>query len=123
MTCEGPARRRQLLEWAAILGAAGVLASTSARAQTDAPLVNLRRFPPHTKVGKLLVGVFPEATLNGKPVRFSPGGRIFDQQNVIAIPSTLTAPVIVRYHLDFLGQIDQAWVLTDAELEAARRER
>ena len=87
--------------------------STGAWAQT-------RKFPAQSKLGALEVAVFPLATIDGNPARFTAGGRIFDTNNRLVIPSTLSGSHVVRYELDQAGQISRAWILLPAEIEAAR---
>ncbi len=103
------------------LGAAGVLLVSvtppeSAYAQT-------RDFPANTRIGVLRMGNFPEATIDGRGVRFSPGARIHDRANLVAVPSTVVEPVRIRFLVDPQGQVSRAWILTDDEIEQAARQR
>lgn len=100
----------------AMIAGLGLLAHAPAFGQQT------RQFPAGTRLGRLTMGVFPEAAIDGEAVRFSPGARILSTNDAVLIPSTLTQPVLVRYRVDSMGQIGQAWILTDAELVAARRE-
>ena len=55
------------------------------RAQS-APATGLgeaRNFPEKSKLGELIIGVFPEASLNGQSARFSAGGRLINVSNMI----------------------------------------
>jgi hypothetical protein len=80
----------------------------------------VRTFPDGTKVGKLTVGNYPEASIDGKDVRFSPGARIFTDMNTTTIPMSVPAGTTVRYRTDGLGQIERAWVLTADEIADAK---
>ena len=80
-----------------------------------------RKFPESSKLGVLQVSVFPLATIDGNPARFTAGGRIYDTSNRLVIPASLTTAVAVRYELDQAGQISRAWILLPSEIEAALR--
>ena len=75
-----------------------------------------RIFENNVLRGELRVTAPPEALLNGKPVRLSPGVRIRNQQNMIQLSgSLLEQRVLVNYRLDGLGQVRDVWLLTDEE--------
>jgi hypothetical protein len=66
--------------------------------------------------GELVVTAPPEALLNGKPARLSPGVRIRNQQNMIQLSgSLLQQKILVNYTLDGLGQVRDVWMLTEDE--------
>ncbi|MFT3802540.1 MAG: hypothetical protein QM766_15140 [Burkholderiaceae bacterium] len=127
-----PARRLGALAAAAlwsvaVLGATAGTANAQGSGQTDTPVqaadAPMRAIPGDARLGRLAIGVFPEATIDGKPVRFTAGARIHDRENRIAMPAGLTEPVDVLYRLDQAGQVTAAWILTTDELAAARRRR
>lgn len=109
--------RRSMLRALAAPAALALLVALAAAPQLAH--AQARSFPPGTRVGTLAMGVFPLAQIDGKDVRFSPGGRIYDTRNAVAIPSTVVAPVRVRYALDTMGQVNRAWILTEEEARAA----
>ena len=75
-----------------------------------------RLFENNALRGELLVTAPPEARLNGKPVRLSPGVRIRNQQNMIQLSGTLLEQrMLVNYTLDGMGQIREVWLLTEEE--------
>jgi hypothetical protein len=75
-----------------------------------------RLFENNALRGELVVTAPPEALLNGKPVRLSPGVRIRNQQNLIQTSGTLIEQkLIVHYTLDGVGQLREVWLLTDEE--------
>jgi hypothetical protein len=83
----------------------------------------VRNFPPKTQLGELIVGTFPEASINGKPARFSASGRLLNESNLIVTPSSVyNRTILVRYELDFEGFINRAWLLNQAELKQAQEE-
>jgi hypothetical protein len=82
-----------------------------------------RNFPAKTKLGELVIDVFPEASLNGRAARFSASGRLINETNFIVLPSSVyQRKLTVRYELDFEGNIQRAWLLNAAELKIARDE-
>jgi hypothetical protein len=82
-----------------------------------------RKFPEKTKLGELTMGVFPEASLNGQAARFSASGRLINLTNMIVLPSSVyRQTLVVRYELDFQGNINRAWLLNPVELKIAQEE-
>ena len=79
-----------------------------------------RTFPGVTQLGTLEVTVFPTARLNGAEVRMAPGARILNEGNLIVIPQSIGRTVPVRYRLDPMGQVADAWILTPEELRLAK---
>src|SRR5215207_4396049 len=75
-----------------------------------------RVFENNALRGELVVKAPPEALLNGKPVRLSPGVRIRNQQNMIQLSgSLLEQRMLVNYTLDGMGQLREIWLLTEEE--------
>jgi hypothetical protein len=92
----------------AALGAAVVASSASAQVQ--------RNFPREALRGDLVVGAFPEASLNGKPARFAPGARIFGLSNTFELPHTIAGrKAKVHYTVDMQGQLRDVWILRPDE--------
>jgi hypothetical protein len=82
-----------------------------------------RKFPDKSRLGELTIGVFPEASLNGQTARFSASGRLLNTSNMIVVPSTVyRQALVVRYELDFEGNINRAWQLNPVELKIAQEE-
>jgi hypothetical protein len=82
-----------------------------------------RNFPEKSKLGELIIGVFPEASLNGQSARFSAGGRLINVSNMIVLPSSVyRQTLVVRYELDFQGNISRAWLLNPVELRIAQED-
>jgi hypothetical protein len=110
------ARRRALRAAAALVAAAGW--ARPALAQL------VRSFPPAARLGRLEIRVFPEATLNGEPVRLAAGARIYDQRNMIVMPASLSGSFDALVERDPVGNLGRVWILTPDELKAAQaRER
>jgi len=76
-----------------------------------------RVFQQNALRGELVVTQPPEALLNGKPVRLSPGARIRNPLNMIQLSGSLLGQKLaVNYTLDPAGELRDVWILTDAEL-------
>lgn len=99
-----------------------VLATASYTAgSTQASAQALRTIPASAVPGKLEPRVFPEALLDGRPVRLAAGARIHDRDNRIVMPASLAgAQLSVLYTTDMNGAIDRVWLPSEAELAAAK---
>jgi hypothetical protein len=70
--------------------------------------------------GELVVTTPPLALLNGKPARLAPGARIRNAQNLLQLTGgILDQKLLVHYTVDGFGQVQNVWILTEAE--AAKR--
>jgi hypothetical protein len=113
--------RRALLA-APLLLAATLASGAAALAQSTRPI------PASAEVGRLQIGVFPEATLDGRAVRLGPGTRIYDANNMISPPGGIVGERKVAFVRGTIGEVNQVWLLNDAEfreisnrIAAARR--
>lgn len=89
-----------------------------AQAAPDTP----RRIPGQAMLGTLNIGVFPQASVNGRAVTLAPGFRLLDRDNRIVVPSTVSGRnQQVAYVTGPVGEVLTAWLLTDGELAAIRR--
>jgi hypothetical protein len=104
--------------------------STNSRAQsaqsTDPALeLALKRLPDRARLGKLAIltiDVFPQAKLDGKDVYLAPGTRVFSTTNLIVLPMSIqNSPQPVVYRQDVMGQLLEAWILTDDEIRALKK--
>jgi len=83
-----------------------------------------RNFPQAARPGRFAMRVFPEAALDGQPVRLAAGARIYDQRNMIVMPASLSGSFDALVERDPVGDISRVWLLTPEELRAAQaRER
>ncbi len=81
------------------------------------PAAAQRTFQSNALRGELVVTQPPQALLNGKPVRLSPGARIRNPQNMLQLSGTLLGQELaVHYTLDPAGELRDVWILTEAEL-------
>ncbi len=85
-----------------------------------AQLAPSRPFPATALRGELVVTQPPEALLNGRPVRLSPGSRLRGDDNLIHTPASVAGrKLLVHYTTDLQGNVHDVWVLSAAE--AARQ--
>lgn len=76
-----------------------------------------RYFPQRALRGELVLGVTPDARLNGKPARLAPGARIRNAVDLVATPGSLyDQKLVVLYTTDLNGLLMDIWVLNDVEL-------
>jgi hypothetical protein len=96
-------------------------------AQSVDPVIELalKRLPDRARTGKLAIltiDVFPQAKLNGNDVYLASGTRVFSTTNLIVLPMSIqNAPQPVVYRQDMLGQLIEAWILTDEEIAALKK--
>lgn len=81
----------------------------------------VRFIPQDAALGVLEMGVFPEARIDGVIVRFGAGARIFNANNQIVLPASLTSAVRVAYIADFQGLLRKIWLVTDREAQALQQ--
>lgn len=77
---------------------------------------NVRRFADTADRAEFMVKLYPEVIVNGKEERMTPAGRIFNEQNMIVMPASLTGKaLVVNYTRDLMGQVKDVWILTEQE--------
>jgi hypothetical protein len=75
-----------------------------------------REAPKDVVLGRLVVTAPPEATIDGKPDRLSPGSRIRDLNNMLVLSARLIGKDLpVVYRRDAAGLVHEVWLLTDEE--------
>jgi hypothetical protein len=88
-------------------------------AASISPAFSARNFPEKAMRGKIKSHNFPYVKIGDKTFRLAPGGRIFNQQNLIIMPASLQSQTAqIMYTTDMNGDLSRVWLLT-AE-EAAR---
>jgi hypothetical protein len=103
------APRRRTLQ--CLLGLPLLALSLAASAQFGA-----RPFPANAERGNLVVTMPPELQLNGRPDRLSPGARIRDKNNMLALSGSLIGqPLVVNFVRNPLGEVQDVWILTPVE--------
>jgi len=84
---------------------------TSAIAQES-----VRKFPPRTERGSMMVTHPPELIVNGRAERLSPGARIRSADNLLLLSGQLAGQnYLVHFVRDSNGLIPEVWILTPAE--------
>jgi hypothetical protein len=80
-----------------------------------------RTFPAKALRGTLVVQAPPEILLDGKTDRLSPGARIRDARNMLAMSGALTGQaLVVNYLRDSTGLVHEVWILTPDEAAEKR---
>lgn len=93
-----------------------LLAQTAALALCPAlAAAQVRVLPADAKAGRLTMGIFPEASLDGQAIRLAAGARIFSTMNATLTPSMVPAKSLVKYRLDAAGNLMIAWILDETE--------
>ena len=111
-------------QWAFALAlVCAALAASLAQAQDNAsPLVVSRELPKAALLGRMTLQDPPAIVLNGQASRLSPGARIRDVNNQIAMSGALMGQTFaVKYLLDPSGLVSQAWILTADEVQASQK--
>ena len=103
-----------------LLTLSAALSTWPALAQTDsAPAV--RDFPKAALRGEMVVLAPPDILMDGKPDRLSPGARMRDSGNFLALTGqVVNQKLTVNYLRDNMGLVQQVWILTDAEARLKR---
>jgi hypothetical protein len=106
------------------IGPANAQSSQSGNPEIDAVLSRLPDRAKTGTLGMLTVTNFPMAILNRVEVMMGPGTRIYSTGNAILLPGSLQGSAQpVLYREDMLGQLIEAWVVTDVEIAAIKRWR
>ena len=66
---------------------------------------------------------YPYVKLGGKPVRLSPGARIFDQKDQLVLPYSFAGRVPALYKLDIRGDVQTIWLLTSDEIASLKNKK
>lgn len=75
-----------------------------------------RQIPAGAICTTMSMGQYPQIILNGIPRTLSPSARIWNDQNLIVVPTALQAPsYFVCYSEDSNHFILKVWILTAAE--------
>jgi hypothetical protein len=96
-------------------------------AQSADPVIEqaLKRLPDRARTGKLAIltiDVFPQAKIDKNDVYLAPGTRVFSTTNLIVLPMSIqNSPQPVVYRQDTMGQLIEAWILTDDEIIALKK--
>lgn len=75
----------------------------------------LRSIPAEAKRGELRHLQEMIVAIDGKSMRLAPGAQIRDPDNLIMLPASVPAGVLVKYTLDAQGLVMRVWVLSPFE--------
>ena len=109
--CAHGASRRRLIVCAAA-GLAAALPVASAEAQAL-----MRRFPRTALRGEIAFGAFPQIAVNGQAAQLSPGSRVRDLRNMVALPGALVGnKYVANFTIDSMGLVHEVWILRPDEI-------
>jgi hypothetical protein len=75
-----------------------------------------RPFPANAKRGKMSIVLYPTINIDGQARKLSPGAKIWNQDNLIQMPTSLGSDsYLVNYTENGDGDIDRVWMLTAEE--------
>lgn len=81
----------------------------------------VREFPRAALRGELVITAPPEARLDGRAARLSPGARIRGPQNQLVMSGAIAGqPLTVNYVRDGAGLIHEVWILNASEAALKR---
>lgn len=80
-----------------------------------------RDFPAKALRGTLVVVQPPNITMDDRETRLAPGARIYNTSNSLVMSSSLlNKALVVNYTVDLRDQIQNVWILTEAEAKEKR---
>ncbi|WP_315126163.1 hypothetical protein [Comamonas antarctica] len=105
-----------------LLAAAAPPAQAQSAPAVTAAAAGTRNFPPDAQRGKLVIGTMPEVMLNGKPIRTTPGFRLFSPEGRLLMAYQFAGQnLLVNYVIEPSTQwLHTAWVLTPEEAALKR---
>ena len=83
------------------------------------PALAERQLPQDGKYAKKAQFNYPFFKLGKNTVRLAVGGKIYNEQNMIIMPTAAPATADVLYRLDINGEVSQIWILTPQESKVA----
>ncbi len=101
-----------------IFGVYANLHALPASAQAEEAKPNIRNFPKTAFRGQLQVTGTPNALMDGKADRLSPGSTIRDINNMLVLPGAVTGTkLMVNYTRENTGMVHQVWILNPEEIK------
>jgi hypothetical protein len=80
------------------------------------PVFSARNFPEKAVRGEMKAHSYPYVKIGDKTLRLAPGGRIFNEQNLIIMPASLQSQTAqIMYTTDMNGDLSRVWLLTAQE--------
>jgi hypothetical protein len=77
--------------------------------------------PANATYGEMKAFDYPQAQIDKKTLRLSPGAKVYDTMNLILMPGMVPYSAPVLYRLNTAGQISQMWLLRPDEAKAAKQ--
>lgn len=74
-----------------------------------------RQLPRDAAYGEMTRFAYPLATIGKRTFRMAPGGKIYNQQNLIIMPAAAPSRASVLFRLDTAGELSGIWLLTAQE--------
>jgi hypothetical protein len=113
--------RHRCAVFASLLAMLALSSTLPVQAQTplpQTPLTTARPIPATAQLAVMQVLQPPVILLNGQQERLSPGARIRDANNMLALSGTLIGRNLrVAFVREPLGLIHEVWILNEAELQ------
>jgi hypothetical protein len=102
-----PPRDRFLAALLTVLGLASAALSPAAWPE--------RLLPRNAHFGEMTRFAYPLVTISTRILHMSPGARIYNQQNLMIMPSAMPPRAKVMFTLDTAGDLSGLWLLTAQE--------
>ncbi len=83
----------------------------AAQAAAAAAGKNLRNIPDHALAGVMFPPQGRLVAIDDKRMLLAPGSKIRDLKNRVVLPSSITAPVNVRYTVDQYTHVHNIWLM------------
>ncbi len=80
----------------------------------------VRNLPADAVQGQMEPPQWGQVQIDGKVLALAPGIQIRNEQNLIVVPTAVQQAATVRYLTDPYGKVFRVWILSSAELAAAR---
>ncbi len=96
------------------------VASLPPATQETSLIAMARSFPQDSKLGELAPPIQRELMISGNTYYASPGMQLRGPNNLIVMPSTFQSAQPVRFQLDAMGNVHRIWILSAAEVAAAK---
>jgi hypothetical protein len=80
-----------------------------------------RQLPRDASFGEMTRFAYPLVTIGKRTFRMAPGGKIYNQQNLIIMPAATPGRANVLFKLDTAGDLSGVWLLTAQEAARYRK--
>lgn len=102
---------------ACLLGLSGLMVLPVPAAAQEGRPAGHRAFPATALRAEFVITAWPEALLDGQPVRLAPGARIRGEDNLLKVPASLAGQALpVHYTREAVsGLVLEVWVLNAVE--------